>query len=182
MILPVVSGRLLITNNLHIRVFSASAYQDPLKRLILSKNQQHTVASTQLARIMLERLPFTEIQADFIIPIPLHWSRYAWRGYNQAEVISNYIGKHMNIPVLHALKRIKRTPFLSSTTAQNRPQEVADAFQVIEKEKYGILLQGKNVILVDDLCTTGATLKQAARALMPYSPARIDAAVAARVI
>ena len=116
---------------------------------------------------------------DYIIPIPLHWTRYAKRGYNQAEEMAYIISRHSAKPVAHLLKRSKRTPFQSLLPFEKRTQNVADAFKIISENPMYV---GKKFLIVDDVMTSGATLKAAVKQLRTLKPALITAVVACRVV
>ena len=85
---PVVSHTIAITKTKQMPVLAVGAYQDPLTLLILAKSGSQHVASVQLGRLVWNMSNVRNLQYDYIIPIPLHWTRYAWRGYNQAEEIA----------------------------------------------------------------------------------------------
>lgn len=177
---PIFSHDIMITPTKKMTVYAASAYQDPLKSLILAKLHSHSLASIQLARIMVSKTILTTYQADVIVPIPLHWSRYMWRGYNQAELIAAHIAQHTKKPMMHILKRAKKTPFQSSIVPQERMANVKDCFVVDMSLQEHIA--GKHIILIDDLMTTGSTLTAAAKTLLPFKPASIATFVACRVV
>ncbi|MBS1988224.1 ComF family protein [Candidatus Dependentiae bacterium] len=181
---PIVSTFLPITSGMSMPVFAAGSYQGPLKALVLRKFNGDMLASKQLAHVMLATMPFDVINADLVIPVPLHWWRYAQRGYNQAVIMAKEIGKELKVPAYSMLVRSKRTSFQSRLDPEERRQNVFDAFALHPWHQFkGISnVQGKHVILVDDLCTTGATLMSAAKTLLPLKPASITAVVACRAV
>ncbi|MEX0672229.1 MAG: ComF family protein [Candidatus Babeliales bacterium] len=176
-ITPIVSVQLPITVAQSISVFSISAYQDPIKSLILAKSWRNRLSAQQLGQLIWQKTYSANSPFDVIVPVPLHWSRYAWRGYNQAEVIAQELSKLSGKPVVQAVKRIKRTPFLSSVAPLQRSQLIKAVFALASKES----LHGKHILLVDDVMTTGSTLKAVAKELLKEKPAAITAVVAARV-
>ena len=181
---PVTSLVLTITDAHDLKVFAAGPYQEPLRSLILKKRGHDIVASTHLAYLILENTPVAQRQYDYIVPIPLHWTRYAFRGYNQATEIARVIGKVRNIPVKEFLYRTRRSPFQSQISFKERAQNVAGIFKIdsrIVNPKLQESLYGKHLLIVDDLCTTGSTLRAAAHALLRLRPASITAVVACRV-
>jgi competence protein ComFC len=181
---PIVSSFVAVTKKYAIKVFSASDYKDPLRSLILRKSFSDIVASKDLATIMFEHTQIKNMEFDYIIPVPLHWTRYAKRGYNQAEVMAKFLSKKLHIPVLNILKRKKRTPFQFMLTLEKRKENVKNVFVVKNKylNNYKELLKDKRILFVDDLCTTGATLKNTARVLVDASPQSLFAVVACRVV
>ena len=103
-------------------------------------------------------------EADFLIPIPLHWTRLLARRYNQSALLAQSLSRISGIPCrLLGLKRHKKTPSQGTMTKKQRHQNVAKAFSVPlpEREK----LQGKKVVLIDDVLTSGATVEQASKTL-----------------
>lgn len=177
---PVVSTSLVITAKTSVRVFAISGYEDPIKSLILAKAHAQRLASRQLGRLMWQMLPLDHIEFDYIVPIPLHWTRYAYRGFNQAEEIARVIAKKSGKPLINLLYRNRRTVFQSSLPQQMRGENVLKVFSVKKHKKDDIV--GKRILLVDDLMTTGATLRVAARSLIDLKPASIDIVVAARCV
>ncbi len=96
---------------------------------------------------------------DFIIPVPLHKSKLRERGYNQSDLISEGLSKILNVPVKSdVIIRSKNTKSQTHLTAEKRKLNVADAFN-INKNYYGFL-KGKKIILLDDIITTGSTIKE----------------------
>lgn len=163
-----------------MKVFAISDYKDPIKSLILAKSSSNIVASNQLGNLIWELTYVRNIAFDYMIPVPLHWTRYAKRGFNQSEEIANILAEKSGKPISKLLKRVKRTPFQSKIMVQARVGNVADAFQL--KKLRENVYEGKHLLLIDDLSTTGSTLKFAARELIKLKPASITAVVAARVV
>ncbi|MCK9163733.1 MAG: phosphoribosyltransferase family protein [Bacteroidales bacterium] len=92
---------------------------------------------------------------DLIIPLPLHWKKTWKRGYNQSEVMSNEIGRIFNIKVeTKAIKRIKHNKSQVKKNAQDRWENVKNIFKLCDEKK----LEGKHVLIVDDIITTGASI------------------------
>lgn len=179
-IVPVVSIFIPVTNSKSIKLFAVSDYQEPLRSLILKKTFSDILASKQLAKLILQYCPIKNLEIDYIVPVPLHWTRYAKRGYNQSYEMAKILSKSLNIPLLNILKRNKKTLFQSSLSFDKRQENLKNAF--IIKSKYKDLIKDKNILFVDDLCTTGATLKNCARALLEYKPKSFNAVVACRVV
>lgn len=95
-----------------------------------------------------------------LVPIPLHESRLAWRGFNVAEDIAHALSKTSNLPVVNALKRTRSTlPQAETSSRQERKENIEGAFSALRPCSY------KTVILVDDVITTGYTVMEAAREL-----------------
>ncbi len=175
---PVVSHEIEITKTKRMRVLAVGRYEDPLRSLILAKSSSQRIASVQLGKLIWRMSNLPNISFDYIVPIPLHWTRYAWRGYNQAQEIARVIAHESKKPMLNLLKRKKRTPYLTYYAADARQQKMKEAFVLRDKTD----MWGKHILIVDDVMTTGATLKEAARELWKCKPASITAVVVARVV
>ncbi len=101
-------------------------------------------------------------KTDLIVPIPLHKRRYAERGFNQAEGIAQVIAQILAKPLkVDCLKRVKATKQQAKLNRAERISNVAAAFVCAEPK----LVINKNVLLIDDVYTTGATMQAAAQAL-----------------
>ena len=119
--------------------------------------------------------------ADMLIPVPLHYSRLAARGFNQSGWLAQAIGRLTGVPVqVDLLRRKRRTPSQGGLTARARRRNVAGAFEVRQRHKAG--LAGRTIVLVDDVLTTGATLSVCTSALKRAGAARVYVLVLARVV
>lgn len=109
--------------------------------------------------------------ADFIIPVPLHAEKLKQRGYNQCDLLAKACGELLDLPVLsNALLRVRETAVQNNLSAAERQSNVAAAFACGEKAGQ---LAGKNIILLDDIITTGSTMQACAAALQALKPAAI---------
>ncbi|MGB8657328.1 MAG: ComF family protein [Candidatus Zixiibacteriota bacterium] len=119
------------------------------------------------------------LEFDFVIPVPLHRARRRERGFNQSEILSQGICQATEIPLLKDLLiRKKNTRDQTYLNAQQRSENVRGAFAVKQREKIG----GKNIILVDDVTTTGATLNECARTVLEAGAENVFAATLAVVV
>ncbi|OGU40280.1 MAG: hypothetical protein A2X61_09805 [Ignavibacteria bacterium GWB2_35_12] len=111
---------------------------------------------------------------DLIIPVPIHHARLRERGFNQSELISNGIANALDIPTgFDIIKRARYTQTQTQLTAQERKKNVEDVFV---PKKVSINLSGKNLLLVDDVFTTGSTLYHCAKCLKEMGASQIDTA------
>jgi predicted amidophosphoribosyltransferase len=92
-----------------------------------------------------------------VIPVPLHRRREAQRGYNQSLLIARYTARAMGLPLLHPLIKIRATPAQAGLSRAERRANVSGVFALS-----GRLLHPGPVLLIDDIYSTGATLKEAA--------------------
>lgn len=114
-----------------------------------------------LAQLLVEYQAHNQLPADVVIPVPLHRERLAERGYNQAELLAQALGRLVRLPTIGtALTRIRATPPQVTLDAQERRSNVAGAFRAEERN-----VAGRRVLLIDDVCTTGATMEACAQAL-----------------
>lgn len=127
-------------------------------------------AALPLAEAMRQTLGAYAV--DMVIPIPLHKRRQLLRGYNQSAILIDRM--QLPYPTVHALKRSKNTRAQSSLAhANTRQSNVRDAFSLIAD------VQGKRILLVDDVRTTGATLRAASRVLKQGGAATVAVLTAA---
>lgn len=178
-IVPIISTTVQITNTKEVKVFAISAYKDPLKKLILAK-RYNSVASYQLGELIWQLTYIRNMPCDVLVPIPLHWTRYAWRGFNQAEHITQTLSTRSGWPMQRLLKRIRRTQPQAQLSPNERQKNVQHVFALRVKHKE--FYEGKHIVLVDDLMTTSATVRAAAKELLKLKPASITVVVACRVI
>lgn len=120
-------------------------------------------------------------EADIIMPVPLHWRRALARRYNQSGILARQIGRHCGVPVAHDhIKRTRPTAHQVGLSRHERARNVQGAFAVPQTARAA--LKGRNVVLVDDVLTSGATSDACARALLRAGAARVDLLVFARVV
>jgi len=119
----------------------------------------------ELVKSLLKNFRFeTGESFDFLVPVPLHFYRENWRGFNQAEEIAKVVGKKMRITTLNTLKRVKRTKQQSVLkTREERMQNVKGVFKV--EEKWKNMMKGKKVLLIDDVFTSGADMRECTKVL-----------------
>lgn len=99
---------------------------------------------------------------DMIVPVPLHWSRRLYRGYNQSEYLAAGIGHQTNIPCnFRAIRRNRNNPPQARRKFFQRWENISTLFSVTHPEQ----LVGRHILLVDDVFTSGATLISLARTI-----------------
>ena len=114
-------------------------------------------------------------EVDLIVPVPLHWLKQLRRRYNQAQLLTEIIHQETKIPISPMLERVKYTRTQTRLDHKKREENVRNAFKVKKMAD----VQNKKIILVDDVMTTGATIKECARTLKEAGVAEVYSLVAA---
>jgi ComF family protein len=113
---------------------------------------------------------------DVVIPIPLHWRRRWQRGYNQSDILARALAAALNLSVnARGLRRIRYTPKQTTLDSEERRRNVRGVFRTGANCR----VQGANVLLVDDVLTTGATADESSKVLKKQGAKRIIVAVVA---
>lgn len=112
---------------------------------------------------------------DGVIPVPLHRQKLRRRGYNQSECFADGLAESLSITVLQALKRNFNTATQTRKSRFQRWENVSDVFELLDYSA----VNGKRILLVDDVMTTGATLASCAHAIREAKPRSLDLAVIA---
>jgi ComF family protein len=169
-----------------VRIARVGTFSEPLVTLVhrLKFGRSWEVAGVVapfLYSAMLRAAETAGVPVDAVVPVPLHWWRRMRRGFNQAEELARGVAKLSGWPMLHGLKRSRRTREQARIAAVSaRADNLRGAFAAAGPAIRG-QLAGKHVWLIDDVSTTGATLHAAATALRklprPSRPASINAAV-----
>ncbi len=156
------------------RVQAAFLYDAPVDGLLRRFKFHHDLAAGRLlSQLMAERLAGVD-RPQALVPVPLHASRLRRRGYDQALELARPLARHLGLPLVTGLRRVRATAAQSELDAATRRRNLRNAFAAA-----GPL--PAHVALVDDVMTTGATVQAAARALRRAGVARVDAWVCARV-
>lgn len=178
-----VSPEAIAAPPVYARARAVARYDDgPARRLVqrLKYGDRLELAKTMgqwMARAGDEIL----VEADVLVPIPLHPRRLAWRRFNQSVLLADAVSSTCGVPVdVEALVRVKPTPPQVGMTKSQRALNVEGAFKVKPEQAIGV--DGRAVVLVDDVLTSGATVNAASRALLRGGARRVDVLVFARVV
>lgn len=110
---------------------------------------------------------------DMIIPVPLHLSRLRTRGYNQSDFFAKGLASSMKIPVnTNLLVRTKKTATQTRKNRYSRYENMSEVFSVVSKN----ILEGKHLLLVDDVITTGSTLSACSEVLLKHKNTKVSIA------
>lgn len=113
---------------------------------------------------------------DAIVPVPMHWFKHATRGFDHTRALAGELSRRTGVPVLRAIRKVKRTPAQAGLTRARRRDNVKRAFAAAG----GVQVRGLNLLLVDDVFTTGATANAAATALKKAGAAHVSILTVAR--
>jgi ComF family protein len=161
------------------RVRALGLYVPPFDKLVQAfKYSGKTKVGELLGRALAALVQQDEVlaAADAVCPVPLHSSRLRERGFNQSLLLAAAISMSTRIPLVEFLVRPKNTrPQALKTNPEARRKNLVDAFRLRSDAD----VEGRRVLLVDDVMTTGATLDQAAQALLKGGAASVLGAVVA---
>ena len=119
--------------------------------------------------------------AEVIVPVPLHWRRFFRRQFNQSAELARALARQTGLPFEPSvLRRVKPTRQQVGLERREREENVRAAFRVPPEAE--IQIAGRRVLVVDDVFTTGATLRSAARALKKGGAGAVDVLTFARVL
>jgi len=138
-------------------------FEGPIREAVYQLKYRHLRAiSPCLAELLTDYLRLNPLPAEVVVPVPLHPRRLRERGYNQSGLLAKELGRRIDLPVIEdCLIRVKQAqPQVRAVNVEERRGNVADAFLCRDRR-----VTGRQVILIDDVCTSGATLESCAVAL-----------------
>lgn len=169
-----------------LTVHALFSYQQPYSQIVTSKFQhnrnllllaaQSLYQYSQWLQTMIEQHGIANLR---LVPIPMHWWKQRCRGFNQSELLADELSKISGIHIAKLLTKTIATPAQSSLNRNQRQTNLKMAFSATENTTTGGY-QNIHLILIDDLCTTGATLIAASKVLKAYRPVKISALVVCR--
>jgi len=148
------------------KIFAPTLYEGVMKEAIhLLKYRRKKGIMKRLEKILKvyffqTDLPFSKF--DLVVPVPLHRKKLKERGFNQAELLAKVIATHFGLKLVkNNLQKVKATKSQTSLSKKKRIENIKGAFQFRNKDKF----RAKKILLVDDVYTTGTTVREAARVL-----------------
>ena len=177
-----ISARAIADPPLYARSRAAVAYQGLAMRFVHGlKFQDRQDSAAWMAGWMARAAPELLADAEIIVPVPLHWQRMVSRRFNQSALLAQKLALKAEKPFAPlALKRVKPTITQRGLTAKERDANVKRAFLV--PENHAIDVQGRRVLLIDDVITTGSTVAEATKALFKAGAANVDVLAFAMVL
>lgn len=137
------------------------------------------VLAVPLAELLQEYVIANPVAAEVLVPVPLHPKRLRERGYNQSRLLAQELGKFIGLPVIDdcLIRQRHALPQARTASVEERRSNIADAFACHDHR-----LENKQVLLIDDVATSGATLDACAAALKTAGAASVWGLVMAREI
>ena len=151
------------------QVSNLGVFADPLSNLIHRLKFAHGWTVGSLLADRAYRLPRVRAlleDIDVIAPVPLHWTRHIVRGFDQAHVFSRRLGKLSRKRLVYPVVRVRATPAQSLQKRADRMRNVRNAFGLVKPRS----VEGLRVLVIDDVMTTGSTVKTFARVLKQGNP------------
>ena len=160
------------------RVIALGPYRGHLRKaIILMKKPTFEALAAAAGQLLAEKLRAAGIEPDVVLPVPNHWTRRLAHRTSAAETLAGAVAAASGRPLLlSAVRRVKRTQKQGMLPWSNRQLNVHRAFRVRNPKR----IVGRNVVLVDDVFTSGATAAELTRSLLKAGAARVTVAVAAR--
>jgi ComF family protein len=164
--------RPIVTNN----ELALGPYQGSLEKAVRALKYHQVSRLGSLFGKELARLIRQEgWQIDHVTAIPLHWFRYLQRGYNQAALIAKPLAQELGLPYSSLLKRTRYTKQQAKLSGSERQQNIQGVFQ-------SQTLTGQRILLIDDVITTGLTIKAGEDALLAAGATEVKLASVAKVV
>jgi ComF family protein len=166
----------------YTRARAAVRYDDVARTLVHAlKYQDRTDLAPAMGRWMARAGQELLGEADVMVPVPLHWRRGWSRRYNQSGALARVISRQTGVKLAsEALRRVRATEQQIGLSRSQRASNVQGAFKVAPERAAEI--EGRRVVLVDDVLTSGATTDACARALLRAKATQVDVLVFARVV
>lgn len=151
-----------------------TSYNDCSRKLIFDlKYEGKTFISYHFGEMIYDRLVYEHMlnQFDYIVPVPIHKKRLQERGFNQTELIGDFLSKFTKKTVWNVLVRTENTMSQNKIGREHRKENVENVFQINKELQSAV--KGKNILLLDDIYTTGATVNECSRVLKLYGAKQV---------
>lgn len=165
------------------RVIALGEYEQELRAAVLRMKTERGGLLARSAAELLWKCRKSELRAeapDFVVPIPMHRIRRFSRGVNSPDVLAVELARKLGVPVCgNLIRRVRRTDLQYMLSARDRRSNVDGAFAFVDERRLR-RLEGRNVLLVDDILTTGATCNEAAGLLRRSGVRSVTVCILAR--
>ncbi len=166
---------------------AVAVYEGPVRQLIhLVKFKQRPNLARRLGQLLwsVYQHYWKFVPVDLILPVPLHPRKMRERGYNQSQLLIAGWPRIAETPlnIKNILKRRRYTVSQTGLTSRERRQNVRKAFEIVQTAKMPKLIEGRRILLVDDVYTTGWTVRACAETLLAAGAKRVDVLTLARVV
>ena len=152
------------------------AYEFPVDAALKAlKYKRRLFYAPAFGDALCDAMRFVPGDVDALLPVPLHWRRQAYRGFNQALEISTALRRRHGLPLASGVVRRLATKSQSGLSVAERRRNLRHAFSVRRR------LSARHVLIVDDVVTTGATTRQLARTLLANGAEKVSVLAVARV-
>ena len=158
------------------------SYEGVILNAIHQFKYKRDIASGEMMACFMADFSFPDIdfsEYSLIVPVPLHIKRLRERGFNQSLILARHLGEKKDIPVNFSL--LRRHKFTATQTGSNkteRKQNIKGAFEVSDSK----IIASKNILLVDDVYTTGATVDECSKTLIKAGAQKVSVLTLARVL
>lgn len=167
-------------NKENFNIYYIGFYEKTLRKLLLKfKFKESAYLSNTLVEILSKNQEMIKAlkKYDYIIPVPMHTTNKEIRGYNQTELLAKQINNRFNIKYENnILLKIKQNKRQSELKEKERIENVKNIYEL----QKGELIKNKNILLLDDIYTTGNTIKSCRKELEKAHPKKIDVLVMAK--
>ena len=150
--------------------YSYAYYNGVMKNLILSfKYKKKFFSGKILSDFLVELIDENNIEADGILFVPMSKKSLKKRGFNQCEILAKEVSEVKGIPIYRSLVKVKETKEQKTLSKYDRYENIKNAFRILKEED----IKDKVLILIDDVITTGSTLKECEKILIDYGAKEI---------
>lgn len=164
-----------------VQVVSPFIYEKEIRKAICAfKFNGKVELSENLAESMALSIKekFNVSEIDFITSVPMTEKSYQKRGYNQAEILARHVAKKLDLPYIEVLCKIKENKKQHTLSMNDRKENIRGVYSIIDKN----LVKGKNILICDDIVTTGSTLAECMKLLLNSGTNNIHGATIAKAI
>lgn len=158
-------------------IIAVGHFRDEILKDMIHKYKYEGISALSLvfAEMMTRRIKEEGIDFDYLAYVPITRKRERWRGYNQAELLTHALGRNLKRPILPGLHKVKETKTQVGLLKKEREKNLKSAFLYQGKR-----LNGKKILLIDDVTTTGTTLNECAKILRKKGANEVIGAVIAK--